>query len=115
MKRNSEPFWWALFGAGGVMSAMFLPVMLFLTGIAIPLGWLSTPSFDAMHGLLQSVITRLLIFGVVSLSMFHWAHRFRFTLEDGLQLKHLDKVISILCYGSAILTTIWAGYLLWNF
>lgn len=115
MKKSSEPFWWALFGAGGVLSAMFLPVLLFLTGIAIPLGWLVIPSFDSLHGLLQSAISRLLMFGVISLSMFHWAHRFRFTLEDGLQLKRFDMAISTLCYGAAILTTAWAGYFLWNF
>jgi fumarate reductase subunit D len=115
MKKSSEPFWWALFGGGGVMSAMFLPVMLFITGIAIPLGWIAAPSYDSLHMLLQSVISRLLMFGVISLSMFHWAHRFRFTLQDGLQLKRFDVGISIICYGAAILTTVWAGYLLWNF
>lgn len=104
-----------MFGAGGVMSAMFLPVLLLLTGIAYPLGWLNSPSHDYLHSIFESMITRLLLMGVISLSMVHWAHRFRFTLEDGLQLKRYDTLISVLCYGSAILTALFAGYVLWNF
>ncbi len=44
--------------------------------------------------------------------LFHWAHRFRFTLYDGLQLKHLHTLIAVFCYGSAILMTIVTGYTL---
>ncbi|HEY5564380.1 MAG TPA: hypothetical protein VIL33_02240 [Rhodothermia bacterium] len=46
--------------------------------------------------------------------MFHWAHRFRFTLYDGLQLKHLESLILILTYGSAIVTVIFAGITIWT-
>ena len=115
MKKNSEPFWWALFGAGGVLSALFLPVLLFLTGLAFPLGWIPAPSHDQLHSLLSPWITRLLLFAVITFSMFHWAHRFRFTLEDGLQLKRYDSAISVVCYGAAILVAVFAGYSLWNF
>jgi hypothetical protein len=38
----------------------------------------------------------------------HWAHRFRYTLSDGLQIKHLNEVINLLCYSGAIV----AAYLL---
>ncbi len=115
MKKNAEPFWWSLFGAGGVLSALFLPVLLFLTGIAFPLGWLGPPSYEHLHSLLQPIISRLLLFGIIMLSMFHWAHRFRFSLEDGLQLKRFDFLISVLCYGSAIVIAVYTGYTLWNF
>lgn len=115
MKKNSEPFWWALFGAGGVMSALFLPVLLFLTGIAFPLGLLKPPSYENILWLLQPIISRVLLFVIITFSMFHFAHRFRFTLEDGLQLKRFDLVISVFCYGSAIITGIYAGYTLWRF
>jgi len=49
------------------------------------------------------------------LSLFHWAHRFRFTLYDGLQVKHLNELIAILTYGSAIIGTLVAGYFLFTF
>jgi len=115
MKKNPEPFWWALFGAGGVLSAFFLPVMLFLAGIAIPLGWIQAPSHEHMQGLFAPLIGRLLLFAVIAFSMFHFAHRFRFTLQDGLQLKKYESLISAVCYGSAIAVALFAGYSLWNF
>jgi fumarate reductase subunit D len=115
MKKISEPFWWSLFGAGGVASAMFLPALLFLMGIGFPLGLLSSPGYDQVHALLEPVIARLLVLAIISLSMFHWAHRFRFTLEDGLQLKKFDSLISLFCYGTAIGVSLFTAYSLWNF
>jgi fumarate reductase subunit D len=34
--------------------------------------------------------------------LFHSAHRFRFTLYDGLQLRRLATPITVLCYGGAL-------------
>ena len=31
--RSHEPFWWSIFGMGGVIAALFIPVMIFVTGI----------------------------------------------------------------------------------
>ena len=41
VKRHPEPFLWLLFSAGGVVSALLLPIHLLLFGLAIPLGWVS--------------------------------------------------------------------------
>jgi len=114
MKKTIEPFWWALFGAGGTCAAFFIPVLLLLNGIAIPLGWIEPPAFEHMFGLVTHPLTRLFLFVVISLSFFHWAHRFRFTLYDGLQLKHLNHLIAVLTYGSAIVGTLIAAFTLWN-
>ena len=114
LKKSNEPFWWALFGAGGAVSALCIPILLFLIGLAIPLGWVKTPSYNGLLNLVQHPLTRLFLFAVISLSLFHWAHRFRFTLYDGLQLKHLSGLIAVLCYGSAIVGTLAAGYTLLN-
>ena len=57
---------------------------------------------------------RLALFVLCMLSLFHWAHRFRYTLYDGLQIKHLNEVIAVLCYGGAIVGTVAAAYLLWQ-
>ncbi len=48
------------------------------------------------------------------LSLFHWAHRFRYTLYDALQIKHLNELVNWFCYGAAIVGSIVAGYLLWQ-
>jgi fumarate reductase subunit D len=58
-------------------------------------------------------IARFAAFVLISLSLFHWAHRFRFTLYDGLQLKHLFQLIAIICYGGAIAGSLTAAYVLW--
>jgi fumarate reductase subunit D len=51
---------------------------------------------------------------VCSLPLFHFAHRFRYTLYDGLQIKHLNEVVFAGCYGVAIVGTVAAAYLLWR-
>lgn len=114
MKTTTEPFWWSLFGAGGTLAALFIPITLFINGIAIPLGWLDAPAYGNVVGLARQPLVRIYLFLLISLSFFHWAHRFRFTLYDGLQLKHLNFLIAVICYGGATLGTILAGYTLIN-
>lgn len=113
-KASNEPFFWLLFSAGGVVAAILIPIQLFLFGLAFPLGWLPQPSYGHLMALLGSVWVRLYLFVMCSLPLFHWAHRFRFTLYDGLQVKHLNEVIFAFCYGGALLGTIVAAYLLWT-
>ena len=113
-KRSNEPFLWALFSAGGVLAAFLIPVLLLLYGLAFPLGWLEPPSYQSALALVSHPVVRLLLFILCSLSLFHWAHRFRYTLYDGLQIKHLTEVIFVFCYGTAAVGTALAGYLLWN-
>ena len=113
-KRSNEPSLWILFSTGGVIAAMLIPVHLFLFGLAFPLGWLDGPSYQSLVALLRHPLTRCYLFAVCSLPLFHWAHRFRYTLYDGLQIKHLNELINTFCYGGAILGTTLAAYLLWR-
>ena len=113
-KRPLEPFLWTLFSAGGVVAAFLIPVHLLLSGIAFPLGWLETPSYERALALAGHPLGRIYLFVLCSLPLFHWAHRFRYTLYDGLQIKHLSEVINPLCYGAAIIGTVLAGYFLWS-
>ena len=113
IKRPIEPMLWLLFSAGGVMAALFISMMLFLFGLAFPLGWLAPPSYDRLLAIVGNPLTRVTLFLLCSLSLFHWAHRFRYTLYDGLQIKHLNEVINSICYGGAVLGTLAAAYLLW--
>ena len=112
-KRSNEPLLWSLFSSGGMIAAVVFPILLFLFGLAFPLGWLEAPSYEGLLSLVRHPLVRLVLFGLCSLPLFHGAHRFRFTLYDGLQIKHLNELIAVFCYGSAIIGTILAAYLLW--
>jgi fumarate reductase subunit D len=114
IKQPPEPLLWMLFSAGGVMSAMLMPALLFLFGIAFPLGWLAAPSYDHMRALLANPLVAAALLGLVFLSLVHWTHRFRHTLYDGLQIKHLEGVIVTVSYGGAIAGSAFAAYLLWQ-
>jgi fumarate reductase subunit D len=114
MLERITPLLWLLFSAGGTVAALFFPIHVLLTGLVFPLGWLEPPSYEDAHLLLTHPVTRLYLFVLISLPLFHWAHRFRYTLYDGLQLKHLTALIAVLCYGAALLGTAMTAYLLWS-
>jgi fumarate reductase subunit D len=113
-KRPIEPFLWLLFTGGGVLAALFIPVMVFLFGVAFPLGWISAPGHGHLLAVLRNPVTRAVVFVLCLLALFHWAHRFRYTLYDGLQIKHLSGLINLVCYGGAIVGSVAAAYVLWQ-
>jgi fumarate reductase subunit D len=106
VKRHPEPLLWLLFSAGGVLSAMLMPVPLLLFGIVFPLGWLPAPTYEGILAVLSNPVTRLTLVALAVLSLFHWAHRFRHTLYDGLQIKHLNEVIVLVSYGVAVIGSV---------
>jgi fumarate reductase subunit D len=108
MARSNEPFWWALFSAGGVVIAFFMPVTIFITSIATFTGLISP---DQLWHFMHTPGFRVYLFVLISLSLFHWAHRFRFTLVD-LGLKAVHQLVAVLCYGTAITGTVAALVLL---
>lgn len=112
MGRPTEPFFWTLFSAGGTLAALVLPALAFVLWIAGPLGWTATPDHAGWMALLASPLARLALGAFVALCLFHWAHRFRYTLYDGLQLHHLYGLIAAVCYGGAAAVTLAAAYLL---
>ena len=114
MARSITPLLWVVFSAGGTIAALLFPVHLFLIGLAFPLGLLEGPGYAVLRGLVRHPLTRLYLFALVSLPLFHWAHRFRYTLYDGLQIKHLTLLIVSFCYGTAVLASAMAAYTLWS-
>jgi fumarate reductase subunit D len=115
MAKSNEPIWWSLFSVGGVVAAFLVPIHIFLTGIAWPLGLFGRDflAYSRMQMLMSHPVVRLYCFVLISLPLFHWAHRFRFTLVD-LGLKSIHTLIAIVCYGAAIAGTIAAGVILWG-
>jgi fumarate reductase subunit D len=104
MAKTNEPIWWSLFGAGGMVSAFLLPVTVLLIGLSVAAGWLPESAF---LNLLRHPLTRLYFFVLISLSLFHAAHRTRFTLID-IGLKSAATALAVLLYGGAILGTVLA-------
>ena len=105
MAKSNEPIWWSLFSAGGVVTAFFFPVTIVLTAIAVPVGWISA---EGLRELVVHPLARLYLFVLISLALFHWAHRFRYVSAD-LGLKGLDGPVAVGCYGAAILGTVTAA------
>jgi len=101
MKFRIEPFLWLAFSGGGVTAAMLMPVLAFLFALAFPLGWIDPPSHAHILAVVGHPITFLALFGAIVMMLIHAAHRFRFTLYDGLQIKHRGLVAAA-CYGGAI-------------
>ena len=98
---RTAPLFWLLFAAGGTASAMVLPALVFITGIAVPAGWLSEGN---LLETLTNPLTRVALVGLVFLFLFHWAHRFRYALVD-LGFGRLGK-LAWLFYGVALSGTI---------
>ena len=101
---RTAPLFWLLFAGGGTASAMILPAMVFVTGVAVPAGWLSE---EELLALVRNPITRVVLVGLVFLFLFHWAHRFRYALVD-LGLRALGSQ-AWLFYGAAAVGTLLAG------
>ncbi|MEJ3746161.1 fumarate reductase subunit FrdD [Actinomycetes bacterium KLBMP 9797] len=109
---SPEPFLWLLFSAGGLVAALTVPVLLFLFGVAFPLGWLDPPSHAELYALVRNPLTRLALVGLCGLLLAHAAHRLRHTLRDTLRLHRHGGAIAITAYTLAALTTAYAAYLL---
>src|SRR5215510_8879220 len=108
----AEPFLWLGFTSGGVLAALFAPILLFLFGLAFPLGWIDPPDHDHLVAVMGHPLTVVVMFVVFSLCLLHAAHRFRYTLYDGLRMQHLSGLIAVFCYGGALLGSAASAYVL---
>jgi fumarate reductase subunit D len=113
MKRSNEPIFWSLFGAGGMLAALIGPALVFITGIAVPMGLIYAPdtmSYGNMLAFAHNWAGKLVIFAVVALFLWHAAHRIAILLHDfGV---HAVALVKLLTYGGALLGTVVAGYAL---
>lgn len=112
-RRSNAPVFWGLFGAGGMLAALFGPVLVFVTGIAVPLGFILPPdamSWAHMQALAQHWAGKGLLFVVVALFMWHAMHRILHSLHDlGV---HAGAGMKFMCYGLALLVTLFTAWAL---
>ncbi len=115
MKPSNEPVVWVLFGAGGILAAVFGPVLIFITGIAAPLGLLlskQTMSYGHMLAFARNPIGKAFILAVIALFLFHGIHRIYHSLHD-LGVVH-SKGRWTLAYGAALGLSLLTALLLLN-
>lgn len=110
MKRSNAPIFWLLFGAGGMLSALLGTMLVFITGIAAPTGWLLPPdllSYPRVLALAQHWIGKSFLFAVIALFAWHAAHRIFHSLHDlGI---HAGIIAKLVCYGGALAITLVTG------
>lgn len=113
LKRSNAPIFWALFGGGGMLSALVGPMLVFITGIAIPFGLLlpeDAMSYPKMLAFAQNWLGKAFVFAVIALFLWHAAHRIFHTLHDvGI---HAGIAARLICYGSAFVATVVSAYVL---
>lgn len=106
-KRTIAPLFWLMFGAGGMLSALFGPALILITGIMIPHGWGVPESFGSYAIVLafaRNPIGKLVLLAVIALLFWHAAERLFLTLHD--MRAGPVPVLRWLTYGVAALLTV---------
>jgi fumarate reductase subunit D len=113
MKRSNKPIFWSLFGAGGMLAALIGPMLVFITTLAIPTGFLLPPetlSYERALALARHPLGKLALLAVISLFLFHGMHRLYHSLHDlGVKVGPGRKA---LFHGAAIVGTVVAAVVL---
>jgi fumarate reductase subunit D len=107
VRRSDAPIFWLLFGAGGMLSALLGAMLVFITGIAVPLGWplpADLMSHSRVLAFAQNWMGKGFLFVVIALFAWHAAHRIFHSLHDvGI---HNGMAAKAFCYGGAMLVTL---------
>jgi len=83
--RSLSPIFWLLFGAGGMLSALFGPGLIVLTGLMAPTGTgipESVLSYDHALAFAQNPFGKLVLLALIALFFWHGAERLFLTLKD---------------------------------
>ena len=96
MAKSNKPLFWSLFAAGGTLAAFLAPVLVVLFLLAA-LG--HTPgilSYAHLHAFASHWVGKVMLLGVITLFLWHAAHRLRVTLHDfGLRQ---DAKVAVVVY-----------------
>ena len=109
---SHKPIFWALFAAGGTLSALLAPVLIFLTSFAVPLGLIDPEAlgFDRVSSALATLPIALTMLAIIVLFLWHAAHRLRVTAHDLGWFP--DSVAMVLFYGLATFGSAASAWLL---
>ncbi len=109
LERSHSPIFWLLFGGGGMVAALFGPVLVLITGLAVPIGLMSgLMSYPPMLAFAQNFIGKGFLVVVVALMAWHAAHRLLCSVHDlGI---HKTVAVKLVFYGCAALITGIVGF-----
>ena len=105
MRRSTEPFFWSLFSAGGMITAVLAPVLIVTMAYLVPA---DVVEFDRLHRIFTNPFGRLGLLVLAFFTFMHWAHRFRHTLIE-MGLKRFAMPIAVGSYLTALAGTGWAA------
>jgi len=99
MAKSNKPIFWSLFAAGGTLAAFLAPVLVLLFLLAALGAAPDLLGYAQMHAFASHWFGKLFLMGVITLFLWHAAHRLRVTLHDfGLRQ---DPVVAVLVYLAA--------------
>lgn len=105
LHRSNEPIFWGLFGAGGMWSAFFYPVLILVLCLLLPLGFYpgDSMSYYKIYAYASTFVGRAFLFLSISLPLWCGMHRIHHCLHD---MKVYSQAVKVLCYGFAGVLTL---------
>lgn len=112
MAKSNKPIFWSLFAAGGTLAAFLAPVLVLLF-LLVALGYSpALMSYAELHAFAEHWLGKLFLLTVISLFLWHAAHRLRVTLYDfGLRQ---DSIVAVVVYLVAAAGTALSVLYLWR-
>jgi fumarate reductase subunit D len=104
MAKSNKPIFWSLFAAGGTVTAFVTPALVLVTLFAAFGAGMDMFTYESIHAFAGWWLGKLIIFGVILVSLWHAAHRLRVTVHDfGVRA---DTLVAYIVYGLAGLGTL---------
>ncbi len=103
MAKSNKPIFWSLFAAGGTLAAFLAPALALLF-LMVALGHAPALfSYANLHAFAANWAGKAFLLGVITLFLWHAAHRLRVTLHDfGLRQ---DAMVAVVVYLVAAIGT----------
>jgi fumarate reductase subunit D len=95
MAKSNKPIVWSLFAAGGTLAAFLAPVLVLLFLLAALGHAPDLLGFASLHAFVAGWFGKLFLLVVITLFLWHAAHRLRITLHD-FGLRQDTAVASVL-------------------
>lgn len=110
MAKSNKPIVWGPFAAGGTITALLTPVLIVLT-LLVAMGHVPPAlTYDGLRAFAGSAVGKLIVAGVIALSLWSCAHRLRITFYDlGVRA---DTLVATVFYLAAAAGAVAAGLFL---